>query len=156
MAVEWFCQLMGSELGPFTPSQLVEMARKHQITPEDMIKRGRGGEWVPAYRVKGLFEAAAKPPSAKPVEDANKKNSKPTMASAAASAATQERIDPAVYTPVKRMWFYISAGTKYGPMPFETLRERAESGQIKASDRVWSNTSPKWSEAKDVDGLDLM
>jgi hypothetical protein len=53
------------------------------------------------------------------------------------------------------MWFYISDGEKFGPMSFEMLQRRAASGDIHASDRVWSNTCPKWSRASEVKGLDL-
>jgi hypothetical protein len=150
MAVEWFCQLMGSELGPFSASQIVDMARKRQITPEDMIKKGRDGEWVPAYRVKGLFEAASRPVPAQAKDRAGQPapEEEPDTAGAETIAAA--------YRPVKRMWFYISSGRKHGPMPFETLRECAATGRIQPTDRVWSNTCPKWSQAKDVDGLDLM
>ena len=56
MANEWYCLLMGTELGPFTSKQLLEMARHHQITPDDSVKKGADGNWVGAHRVKGLFE----------------------------------------------------------------------------------------------------
>src|SRR5690606_29014300 len=56
MASQWFCRLMGTELGPFTSKQLLEMARQHQITPEDAVRKGPDGTWVEAHRVKGLFE----------------------------------------------------------------------------------------------------
>jgi hypothetical protein len=47
---------MGSELGPFTSQQLIEMARSHQIMPDDSVKKGADGAWVDANRVKGLFD----------------------------------------------------------------------------------------------------
>ena len=61
MATQWFCRLMGSELGPYSASQMVDLVRKSRLTPEDLIRKGPTGEWVPAYRVKGLFEAAQRP-----------------------------------------------------------------------------------------------
>lgn len=63
MDVEWFCQLMGEEVGPLTTAQLIEMAKKHQIDPVDMVRKGRKRQWVPASKIKGLFEEEAAPPS---------------------------------------------------------------------------------------------
>ena len=56
MATRWYCRLMGTEMGPFSSKQLLEMARSHKITPDDAVKKGADGNWVDAHRVKGLFE----------------------------------------------------------------------------------------------------
>ena len=53
MATQWYCRLMGTELGPFTSKQLLEMARSHRLVPDDSVKKGADGMWVAAYRVKG-------------------------------------------------------------------------------------------------------
>ena len=51
MAVEWFCRLMGTEMGPYTSAQLIEMVKSHQLTPEDLVKRGADGQWIDALRL---------------------------------------------------------------------------------------------------------
>ena len=59
MASQWYCQLMGTELGPFTSQQLIEMARSHRLMPDDSVKKGADGAWVAAHSVKGLFDDAS-------------------------------------------------------------------------------------------------
>src|SRR5712672_2767639 len=56
MATQWYCRLMGTELGPFTSKQLLEMARSHRLMRDDSVKKGSDGMWVAAHRVKGLFD----------------------------------------------------------------------------------------------------
>jgi hypothetical protein len=61
MSAHWYYQVMGTQFGPHTGAELVELARHHRISPEDLVRKGDSGEWLPAYRVHGLFEAAANP-----------------------------------------------------------------------------------------------
>ena len=78
MSVEWFCQIMGSEVGPLDQHQLVDMVRQHKLNPEDLVRRN-SSPWVPAFDVKGLFEAAAKPaPSPPPEQVAEPEPAEPT------------------------------------------------------------------------------
>jgi hypothetical protein len=152
MATEWYCRLMGSELGPFTSQQLIEMARSHQIMPDDSVKKGAGGDWVDANRVKGLFAdpsgssiiMAHLPPEAKQTVESNHEATK--AASTKATAAPEPR-------PVK--WYYISDHIKVGPLDFDELVGHGRQGLVKPDSRVWSTASPKWHVAKDIEGLVL-
>lgn len=55
MANQWFCRVMGEELGPMPPQQLLAMTRSGQLTREDLVRKGADGNWVRAENVKGLF-----------------------------------------------------------------------------------------------------
>ena len=147
MATEWYCQLMGSEMGPYSAAQLREMARQHQLTPEDLVRKGADGDWVAGYRVNGLFdeEAPTAAPGPKPPADSLKPKDSPPANKAATGKLK-------VAAPGFK-WFYLSDGKKVGPLRFQQLQNHAQSGQLKASDRVWSTDNPKWSEAGAVDGL---
>jgi len=57
---QWFMQSAAEELGPFAPSQLLEMVRRGEITPETKLKKDNSA-WFPADQVGGLFEAAVRP-----------------------------------------------------------------------------------------------
>ncbi len=167
MAVEWYCQLMGSDLGPLNVEQLVDMVRQHQITPEDLVRRNES-PWVPAYQVKGLFEAAAKPkPKPKPEE--------------AEPERKLERIDRSDYDAVRDLasssstvknsgdrgqasdadelpqddWYCIASGEKQGPLSFDQLQALAGDRRLRARDRVWRGSAPKWQKASEVKGLEL-
>jgi len=58
MAADWFCEILGNELGPLSPKQLRTLVEKGKLSPDDRVRQGTGGAWVPAARVKGLFPSA--------------------------------------------------------------------------------------------------
>ncbi len=77
MPVVWFCKISGNQLGPLSSQQLRAMVAEGRLAPEDHVRQGAQGPWLPAAQVKGLFAAdepaAAAPeprelPVAKPLE----------------------------------------------------------------------------------------
>jgi len=125
------------------------MARKHRVTPEDLVKKGAFGEWVPAYRVKGLFGDAPVGTSIPVSVPAGATVQYQNHSSPVAEAGRVQRVD----SPKRDEWFFIAAGQKFGPMPFERLQEQISAGRLHATDRVWSTAAPKWCEARRVRGL---
>lgn len=53
---EWFVQVDGKRYGPFDSAKLVKLAQAGKIKPDDMVKKGRDGDWTPARRVRRLFD----------------------------------------------------------------------------------------------------
>ena len=145
MATQWYCQLMGTELGPFTSKQFLEMARSHRIMPDDSVKKGADGMWVAAHRVKGLFDDA----SASSIIMA----SLPPEVKQALESKQETTTETAAREPRPINWYYISDQNKVGPLSFNEPVARGRKGLIKPESRVWSSRSPKWCEAKDVEGL---
>jgi hypothetical protein len=145
MATQWYCQLMGTELGPFTSQQLLEMARSHRLMPDDSVKKGVDGMWVPAHRVKGLFDDA----SASTIIMA----SLPPEVKRALECKQETTQNGVGHEPRPVKWYYISDQNRVGPLSFDELVAHGREGLVKPASRVWSSTSPKWCEAKDVTGL---
>jgi hypothetical protein len=66
MAAEWYVKIADKEatppiwstVGPLSAQQLRAMAGKGEISPEDLVRQGAEGRWVPVARVKGLLIAA--------------------------------------------------------------------------------------------------
>ncbi|MCA9099987.1 MAG: DUF805 domain-containing protein [Planctomycetales bacterium] len=54
---EWFVQVDGKRYGPFDSAKLVKLAAAGKVKPDDLVKKGRDGEWKPAHRVRRLFDA---------------------------------------------------------------------------------------------------
>jgi len=171
MAVEWYCQLMGSDLGPLNVEQLVDMVRQHQITSEDLVRRNES-PWVPAYQVKGLFEAAAKPkperkPEPEPKEpesgrqfrrvDRSDYDAVGDLASSASTVKTSGDRSPAADAEELPQddWYCIASGEKQGPLSFDQLQALASGRRLRARDRVWRGSAPKWHKASEVNGLEL-
>jgi len=68
MASEWFCEISGRQLGPLSSQQLRAMAEQGRLMPEHRVRQGAEGPWVPAARVKGLFQGDATPAPPRPVK----------------------------------------------------------------------------------------
>lgn len=75
--MEWFYAKNNQQFGPVTAGELVQLARRGELTPDDLVWRQGMEHWSGAGRVKGLFEgeplsptpeptAASNPPSATP------------------------------------------------------------------------------------------
>ena len=71
MADEWYCEIAGREIGPLSAQQLRAMAAKGQILPNDCVRQGTQGSWVPARQVKGLLSPASELPGRPPPPAAN-------------------------------------------------------------------------------------
>ena len=63
MPQEWYCQIMDSEVGPLTSSQLREMANSGRLKQDDLIRKGNSNRWITASRAKGLFTTSRVPPA---------------------------------------------------------------------------------------------
>lgn len=59
---EWYFQVMGQELGPFSAAELKTKVDSGQIQSDTMVRRGVDGKWLFAERVKGLLPAKPEPP----------------------------------------------------------------------------------------------
>lgn len=136
---------MGAEMGPFTSKEMLEMARCHRLTPDDSVRKGIDGNWVRAHRVNGLFEDAG-------ASTIIMASLPPDVKQALESKQTQPEESKA-HEPRPIRWHYISEHNKVGPLSFEELVAHGRQGLLKPKSRVWSSASPKWHEAKDVEGL---
>ena len=62
IVADWFVQITGTgeEAGPYRPSELLDLVRKGEVTPESMLRKD-DSTWFTAADVGGLFEAAMRP-----------------------------------------------------------------------------------------------
>jgi general secretion pathway protein G len=70
---EWHYRVTGRTFGPFSDQQLKERAASGEVTEDTEVRKGADGEWMPAWRVKGLFgegETPAEPSGQSGVVDA--------------------------------------------------------------------------------------
>src|SRR5947209_12774091 len=66
MSDGWYVKRNDQKYGPYSSTQLVEMAKKGQVLPLDWVARGEAGQWMPASQVKGLFAAPTQTTAAPP------------------------------------------------------------------------------------------
>ena len=58
-----------------------------------------------------------------------------------------------VSEPTQEEWYYASGGQQYGPVMLQTLRDLVRSGQVRATDLVWTAGMPQWTAAQAVPHL---
>jgi hypothetical protein len=61
MAVQWFFELFGEEVGPVNFQELVAMIRSGKLTGADRVRQEGAADWVRVEEVTELIEAVAKP-----------------------------------------------------------------------------------------------
>ena len=87
MSKQWYFQVMGAEIGPITPAEMMDKVKRGQILPDTLVRNGPDGKWLPADRVKGLLPKPEAPPPPAPTA--------PTPASVPAPAAANNSSVPA-------------------------------------------------------------
>jgi hypothetical protein len=63
MASQWFCKVLGREIGPVGFPELVSMVRSGTLNEGDPVRREGASQWTRAGEVIGLFRTAAKEPA---------------------------------------------------------------------------------------------
>ncbi len=62
MASQWFCKVLGQEVGPVSFRAMAEMVRAGTLKKDDPVRREGTSQWTRAREVIGLFRDAAKEP----------------------------------------------------------------------------------------------
>jgi hypothetical protein len=63
MASGWFYQAMGKQIGPISGAQLRDLAQRGAISPDTLVRKAPGSNWVLAERVRGLFSVSNPSPT---------------------------------------------------------------------------------------------
>ncbi len=92
MASQWFCEVLGQEIGPVGFREMVEMVRAGTLKEDDRIRRDGTSEWIRAQEVIGLFRAATKEPAK--AQPQAKAQAKPTPAPVKAKEGQRPSAEP--------------------------------------------------------------
>lgn len=55
---DWFCKIDGKTYGPYPGEQLRRLADEGRLLPEDYVRAGTDGAWLPAEEMRDLFPEA--------------------------------------------------------------------------------------------------
>jgi hypothetical protein len=122
-----------------TAMELIAAARWGRLSRNDTVRRGKSSTWVPAERVKGLFNA---PPRAGVV------TSERLLAAAKKAAPARRSVHK---TNSAHYWVKIDDKVS-GPFTSGDLRQMAEQGALKPSYLI-SRDRQRWALAANVKGL---
>ncbi len=53
----FYAQVMGAQVGPYSPMELQFMVRTKQVRPDTPLRQATGGSWFPAANLPGLFSS---------------------------------------------------------------------------------------------------
>ena len=90
MAKPWYFQMMGAEIGPLTPAELMDRVKLGQLQPDTLVRSGKDGKWIPADRWKGLLPS--KEVEAETASAPAKETSDPTSAKTKPVAENMDKI----------------------------------------------------------------
>lgn len=82
MADGWFIKRDAQKYGPYSSTQMVEMAKMGQVLPIDQVARGENGQWTPATQIKGLFAVPTQGSATQPQAPVARPSPPPADASA--------------------------------------------------------------------------
>ena len=91
MSEEWYYMSNGQQQGPISAIALRQMASVGMLLPEDMVTKSGMASWVPASRVKGLFQVSAQvsPSTASPPASVPPNQSQPQSPSNSTNSINQ-------------------------------------------------------------------
>ena len=148
-AAEWYCQVLGQELGPLSFDELLRFAESGELSADDQIRFGATGKWrrvgsmgrlvaVMPYQNSSVTRVGKKP-AAKPAASAAIES--PTPPPAAQPATPQVTYAPAASEPV---WFAWIRGVEYGPSSLLQLQQYIATGQLGPTDFVKYGMTGAW------------
>ena len=131
---EWYCRVLGQELGPMTFDELQHMAQSGSLHKDDAVRHGAAEPWTPADRTRGLlFPRKSK-----------------------AFSVTHDRTSTLVPfgdAAKKREWYYEILGQQMGPISFREMSRAVGNGTLTLEDRARRGKKGGWTLVRDVPGL---
>lgn len=131
---EWYCRILGQELGPMMFTELQEMAASGSLNADDEARFGTTEPWMRADRTRGL--------------NFHRKKTAPAKAHDASSTLV-----PFGDAARKKEWYYMIMGQELGPISFNELKKSADDGSLTYDDRARKGKSGHWMLVMDVPGL---
>lgn len=131
---EWYCRLLGQELGPMTFDELQNMAQTGALHDDDDVRHGGSEPWDKAGRTRGLQFS-------------------PVATDAAASHDRSATLVPFGEAAHKREWYYEILGERMGPISFKVLAQAVAHGTLNLEDKARRGKVGAWSLVLDVPGL---
>jgi hypothetical protein len=141
MATEWFCKIMGDQLGPMSAEELVGVARWGRLNRDDVVRKGATGTWVRAEMVDGLFNSLA-----------------PAATATTGRVSVSKRHALPARRSIRQVQFkqyWVKVGRDIaGPFSKVKLRHLAEKGKLKPHYLVSEDRS-RWIRAADLQQLEF-
>jgi hypothetical protein len=143
---QWYCQLLGQELGPLSFDDLLKFAEDGELSADDEVKLGAAGKWRKVGSI-GRLVAVLPYRESQELRPAQAVDHKPADASpqmtspVAPVAPPTPRYHPAAE---ENTWYAWVQGTEYGPMNLLQLSQWLSTGQLGPADMVKQGMLGQW------------
>jgi hypothetical protein len=131
---EWYCRVLGQELGPMTFDELEAMAKSGALNADDEVRHA-SEEWARADRTRGL-----------------------KFAKVVAVTAASQHDRTSTYIPFgedakRKEWYYEILGQEMGPISFTEMLKAVSTGTLAFEDKARKGMAGAWNVVMDVPGL---
>jgi WD40 repeat protein len=138
-STNWYFRSSGKPSGPYTSSQLKQLAEHGHITPTTEVRRESDQNWVAASRVKGLFDVKKTADMPTAILSASKsENSKSKMKDSAGKPFIWATIATGIVGLVIGLFFFFASGKRDtdGEIAIRNASQAMESGRIDDAENI--------------------
>ena len=140
----------GQSLGPVDNRTLKQLAASGTLLPADLVWAEGMAEWIPATKVRGLFNIVP-PPVSIPVKSLPHTLERPSRSQVSppdfAHHEAKRSFDPSE-TSTTQFW-YSHDGAKHGPVTEAQLLDLIQDKTLCVEDSIWSGDLPDWQKIGD-------
>ncbi len=140
MSDTFYIQVRGRKQGPYTADRLRRMAKMGRFGRQHRVSRD-GRRWKPAEEFPELFRAEGERKQRQDIAGVA------PAGTAAPPGAAPGGTDPLPAGSSSQGWHYSHGGQQYGPVSFEVIRHAQATGQLTATDLVWTAGMAEWKQA---------
>jgi hypothetical protein len=136
MADSWRYKLLGVENGPVSFEALFQLAHSSVIGPDDEVREGEAGEWMPAGSIVGLFSTP----------QATTGDSNAAVADSSATGSSSRPLAPISKPSADGsvLFYWQSFGQEFGPVPLDDFTEMIQREQLSAGDQLRIEAADGW------------
>ncbi len=166
---DWYCQILGQELGPLSFNDLLRFAEGGELSADDQLRLGIDGKWRRVGsmgRLVAVLPYVPAPPtkqskSSIDVVQVQEKPATPAPKAAPAVATPAPVAKPAVVTislneipeATHLSWFAWIRGVEYGPSSLLQLQQWIQTGQLSGTDFVKYGPTGQWCPSSTVNEI---
>ena len=151
MSDEYYIRIRGAVKGPLTREQIVAQIRRKRLGRHHELSVD-AVHWEKAGDMPDLFRPVSPPLAG--TGDSGLPADVPTDFSAESPSVSRNLDAHETDAPsVQAEWFYAQNGQQFGPVAEADIRRMVSTGELEASDLIWSEGFEKWTPAGETAGF---
>jgi len=150
---QWYCQVLGQELGPMSFDDLLERAHSKQLSKNDLVRSDSESNWVQAESIVGLFDHVKEEVLTAPTNVSTVSPQRPVVKKKKVKKASSKSKPKPQKETEERIWFVKVGANELGPLVFSEIQAMGQSGKLNHDDVVRFEGSGGWISVNDFNGV---